>query len=752
MSDFYQSFVKDMRTKYGSLATPGVSAVPMSGNTATMDAPPTRFTGRGPDNRFQKNEPAGVVHEGEQVINAEDVKAAGGPKRINSEVQKLKQLENRGVPGFAEGTSNSVVRGVQSSLDSAQNAISDQQAAVQARSDVGRTQGTGDLPGAVKTPDTDTNIPGTTTPPPGSPTADMGFGDITKNALQGLRDIQRTGGEAGKMAGEMAKTGLRGQQAADSTAQNLALAQSGAEGGAANAAQARLQRDQGIQTAGLEGQLAVDQAARSERATSMLANLGMQGLSMEESARQFDANFGLNQDQFKENVRQFGLDHALRVAESNVNVASKVANDMLAAGDIEGFVSAWAKAGITIDPTRLQDSQAQQDLGAALGNFGDYMTTNPNADLTDPTVMKDLSDAWTAMGKDPNTPEFTTWANNQISNRKTMADPVWGPISSMTDESLEALVLANDGDFATFNYKGIGGAAGVRMALAGAVLTGGVNIVDGEVNFENDAMKALFGNDIAGDEPAAEEFKFLDDMETADEIQAYADGKSLGLKKEDYNSLEDFRTAVKDAEKVEEPVNPDVPPVITTVKDIPVGANGTIVSTDIPQDVKNAATIAWEDNPNPSPEDAQRAAAAGVLGPISVASIPTGNLFPALVSPGGWVNIGATAFQVSDKTATGTDNVYLTRAGGGEVRYNKTSNKWMVDGGVVSFPIPDPTKMSEEDKGYLTEYMSIVNSGKDPGGVPPGTKTEDHFKEWLKERKSPSAPVGTYSRTGGSLT
>jgi len=536
----------------------------------------------------------------------------------------------------------------------------------------------------------------------------MDFQGLAKQGLQGLRDIQRTGGEAGKMAGDIARTNLQGTQAAESMAQRLALAQGGVEGGAASAAQARLNRQAGLQTAGLEGQLAVDQAARSERASNTLAQLGMQGLSLEETARQFDANFGLSKDKFMEDNRRYGLDYALREAATNTNIAATQADAALAAGDLEAFGQIWNNAGVAIDTGKMLTKQQNEQLGNSLGNFTDYINNNPDADLNDPVVMQDLTSAWEAMGKDPTDPAFNKWAQDRIDTARTMADPYARAVAALTDDTLDAMITANTDSPADWNYKGVGGAQGMRNAITAALATGGIGMENGEINFDNDAIRAIFGDDIADD---AEEFVFVDDM-NVNQLNAEAAKLGLKIKADDFNNLDDFKTAVKNA-KAGTGGTP------TTPDEIPVSANGIIAKpdTEIPQDIKDAVKTAWDDNPTPSFDDAQRAVLAGALKPTGVASLPTGEAYKDYLNPemggnpSGFVAVGNTVYQLLPQTATGKDDVFLAMKDGTELRYHKPTNQWVIDGLGGSKKIPDPSKMTDEERSFLPYYVKRIKDG-----------------------------------------
>jgi hypothetical protein len=87
-----KEFARSMRKKYGNFANP---------ENTTPKTPASfsrgRFTGNGMDGELQSSEPAGVVHEGEFVVNASEVNSAGGPKRVQQAVDQAVVNNDGGV-------------------------------------------------------------------------------------------------------------------------------------------------------------------------------------------------------------------------------------------------------------------------------------------------------------------------------------------------------------------------------------------------------------------------------------------------------------------------------------------------------------------------------------------------------------------------------------------------------------------------------------------------------------------------------
>jgi len=83
-----QAFIRSMQRKYRGFLQPSGQPAPQSMLSNTMKPRLSNgFTGRGPDNRAQDAEPAGVYHENEHVTPAPLVRAAGGPSAVQNAVE-----------------------------------------------------------------------------------------------------------------------------------------------------------------------------------------------------------------------------------------------------------------------------------------------------------------------------------------------------------------------------------------------------------------------------------------------------------------------------------------------------------------------------------------------------------------------------------------------------------------------------------------------------------------------------------------
>ena len=109
-------FIEQMRQKYG-VGNNGPTLHPVSPtpvryglnpedfampNTDQGAAPGgMRYTGRSADGSINPSSPAGIVHEGEMVVEKPMVDAMGGPEKAR---KGMEQVAGRGMRGFQEGT------------------------------------------------------------------------------------------------------------------------------------------------------------------------------------------------------------------------------------------------------------------------------------------------------------------------------------------------------------------------------------------------------------------------------------------------------------------------------------------------------------------------------------------------------------------------------------------------------------------------------------------------------------------------
>jgi hypothetical protein len=339
------------------------------------------------DGNVQMNAPAGVVHEGEVVTPAAMVNAAGGPQRVQQAVESMagggmqmpapqqQAAPQGGMPqGFAGGgyvaprgrmlsgyASGGLVE-QEAMPSSSMNApvvnrtaetmpTPQESSAVQSINTptLNRFQSTPEIPteqltptGLVKPPPIEgintptvtrssfTPATQTSTPPkavlPGQTSRSLQFEKLSDDAVKNITDIAQGGSEANRKISEEATKKLSGQMAVAGMANAQAGAQIGLSNSETAASRARQQRESALAMTGLQGQLAIDAAQRSETAWSKLAELAGQGELSEENKRQFEIDAGfkreeldLNKEQFTEGKRQFDVESGFKREEIDLN-------------------------------------------------------------------------------------------------------------------------------------------------------------------------------------------------------------------------------------------------------------------------------------------------------------------------------------------------------------------------------------------------------------------------------------------------
>ena len=95
-----EALIEKLRAKYGSLMRSNGVHAPMTVGAGMGNG--MRFTGYGRD-----NEPSGVTHKGEMVVEAPMVRAAGGPEDIRHQVEEMAR-DNR-VASYQTGTGEGTV-------------------------------------------------------------------------------------------------------------------------------------------------------------------------------------------------------------------------------------------------------------------------------------------------------------------------------------------------------------------------------------------------------------------------------------------------------------------------------------------------------------------------------------------------------------------------------------------------------------------------------------------------------------------
>lgn len=295
MASVLQGFIDKVQKEYSRYIQPDVLTA-QDTNVITGEPADTtgmRYTGLGKDGKLQKKKPAGIVHEGEQVIEADMVRRAGGSKKIRGAVEGMAgenglppkeapigtpqmktapadatqapptpprqpQTSQGGLPGFRRGTGDGVVRRPL------------------------RGYATGTDEGTVI--DADTSLTEQNT---GNKDTSGDFGanvpDIISDTVGELKDVASGQDEGFKKLSDINRMNLAGRQSADVMKQSQTIAQAQKTGGEAESAKAGLRREQGIETAANEAQLFETQVQRQDEAIKELGRLGLSVAGLEES-------------------------------------------------------------------------------------------------------------------------------------------------------------------------------------------------------------------------------------------------------------------------------------------------------------------------------------------------------------------------------------------------------------------------------------------------------------------------------------
>lgn len=444
---FLTSFINDMNKRFAPTNNPrlpGNRPAFSRGSLVSPDGGVKGFTGAGADNVVQSKEPAGIVHEGEMVIPANDVRAAGGPDRVRTSVDQqigktkifptqqnnvsaLPGFERGGIaklPGYETGTGSGVVGDPDLTVDNPAGNVETRDPDLTSHTEVDPHAVTQSNTSAVDNIDlTDSE-------------RSEDFTKLQDDSITELKKIESGQGTAAQVTGDIARSKLAGSLAAGTQAAAQAAAQQGLTGGALSASRARQQRENSLAQTGLEGQLALDAVNRAENATLQLANMAEKGLQFEEMKRQFGANFDMAKanfglevekfnefkeqfnDQFMLNVDQFNLsvdqanearlqfkdtmDHAwdklstnieqfnstigLQMFQSDLKRNQWAADTLMLAGDFEGAQKIYSdNLGIDVDFSNLQEKQDQENFGNAIANLDADIELLDGQDIFDGT-------------------------------------------------------------------------------------------------------------------------------------------------------------------------------------------------------------------------------------------------------------------------------------------------------------------------------------------------------------------------------
>jgi hypothetical protein len=321
------------------------------------------FTGNGSDGRLQESRPAGIVHEGEFVVSAPKVRAAGGAEKLNSLVeQEVGRTPSNDFVGSPGGDSTRQLpgfrRGGLVSSNVKRRAYEDGTGSHTAGAGATENDSGGFLttPGDIGIPDSTINVqdqindlgPATVHEGTDAEVRDVNLTDTSAVDNIDLSDSEqakefqalntKTTGQisdiaAGRSDVSAVQSRIARQKQSATNFQSIAAAgqaagQMGLLGGAQSTFLAKARRDALIASSHLEGQLAIDAVNRQENAIFALQGIAERGEAFEEAKRQwganFDlakANFGLEVEKFNEFKQQFADNFGLQIDQFNLDVA-----------------------------------------------------------------------------------------------------------------------------------------------------------------------------------------------------------------------------------------------------------------------------------------------------------------------------------------------------------------------------------------------------------------------------------------------
>lgn len=274
------------------------------------------------------------------------------------------------------------------------------------------------------------------------------YKSITNRAVKDLQNISAGESKAAETAGRVARQRLGGAQAAELGGFRQNLAQQNVDEGAARSAMALERIRQGSQTAGLEGDLAVEKSRAAERATSQLADVGLRGQQMEQQDEHFDRSMKLNEKQF------------------DFTKSRQIAADQIGAGDFEGAAKTYADMGVTVDMTKLQDRDRAEKFNTAMDGVSTAMANGIG--FENDTVQMQLQKAYAAqnpevdLSKPENRERYDQWAKDTFKGMQIKSDPIAGPISSIQDDTIATWMQGSLPEGMTLDNYEYAGAKGVE--------------------------------------------------------------------------------------------------------------------------------------------------------------------------------------------------------------------------------------------------------------------------------------------------
>lgn len=712
-----KSFISEMQAKYfpGNPQRRGFSA-PVFGELPRLDraaqsmpgsALGTRFTGRGPDNVTQIHEPAvagggaseldttiapqrartpvqasmaalekegvkgyyrggsvtqpiGIAHEGETIVSAADTAAAGGPEKISRAVAIMKQAQARGVPGFAAGT---IVTGDGGTGLTAEQ-IRDNSIRLQGGGSGALSQGFNDAKrGVVNMDYLQGKIEGLegkykATPVQTTLKFDPLHTGATRLGIKELTNQMQTGGQAVQTQAKIARQTLGAQQGAETSQLKSQMAQMGVQGGEAMAATANANRQKAIAQAGLEGQIAQTVAQTAQDATKELVDAGFQGQQLDlakadfglraeqlqEMKDEFAAKYGLDVTALLVDASKFGIQMGTSLYIQDQNHGIDMINSMLNMEVVPypAIEGVFKELGFEVD---LSDSANQQNAGLIATNLAAARTAVMNGG-TQAEMDVALAQAWGGMHPDDpakDSAAFRTWADSQYKTQVYRTNPNYVKAEAFVGPEGGAfgqlLGFGTPEEIAAFKYGDSSGVEALKRVFTDAFTYGGFKI-NTPLGADGKPTGSMTFDIVPGS-----------DVWAAKGLEGIFSG-SVTNRTATVNGVKyDLKIAFNDPSKL---VGAD-----GKVINLASGGASDYLAGKIPEITANYMASTGTDAT--SFNNAISAVAAGVLRPISMTSIPTGDEIdewikgsPAsegvqAVSPNGsFLNIDSTPYHIDE--------------------------------------------------------------------------------------------------------
>jgi len=269
------------------------------------------------------------------------------------------------------------------------------------------------------------------------------------------------------------------------------------------AAMAKALSANGIAEAGLAGTIAQKAMDMSTQAINDVYNMstGMSGDLYNRQTGERDYTYKVGQDALAQSntdrTFNYGVTRDARgdfVTDRTFNYTSNVnaANAALAVGDPAGWAAAWARNGVTVDPTKMQNAETATEVTTVIdGLVTNYNTNEVLKKWDDPANIALLKRYAKANGI-----TYTdTWAKEFFDSLAVGQSPAGQITSSWTDADYTNLFpdYADDqtttiNEIDAFSYGTLKGVPAMKAKVKSFLLTGGAKQnSDGSWSFDSDA-------------------------------------------------------------------------------------------------------------------------------------------------------------------------------------------------------------------------------------------------------------------------